>query len=227
MEILKFSEPPKRSNRSGSAKRSGLMPMVTFGIAVLVLGGMSTTLAGTISLNSSGTVEFGQGVVTTAACDTKINVTPVSSYETSTGFFVNQIVISDIGISGAANDTTTASRAAGCLGKAFTIRAYDSATAINFTNTSGSGSTSGFVLRIPSVIDSATANSGNGGFFTKGATAQSGTTLTETYFTIASVAAPGWTALSSTVGTTANGQITIGGFKLPATVERITLESSS
>jgi hypothetical protein len=75
MEILKFSEPPKRSNRTGSARKNGLMPMVTFGIAVLVLGGMSTTLAGTISLNgANNSVEFGQGVVTTAACDSSISV---------------------------------------------------------------------------------------------------------------------------------------------------------
>ncbi len=86
--------------------------MVTFGIAVLVLGGMSTTLAGTISLNSGNNVEFGQGVVTTAACDTTISIAPVSSYDTATGFYVSSIAVYDIGV--AATDTTTSTgRASG------------------------------------------------------------------------------------------------------------------
>jgi len=204
--------------------------MVTFGIAVLVLGGMSTTLAGTISLGTGNTVEFGQGVVTTAACDQTITVTPVSTYETSTGFYVNSIKITNIGISGSATDTSTASRAAGCLGKAFTLRAYDSTTALSFTTTAGADSTPGLVFRIPSTIESATAGSGNGSLFTKAGTAISGTSLDKDYFTITSRGAPAWTALSTTNGawdTVGNGEITIGGFKLPATVERITLESSS
>jgi hypothetical protein len=224
MEILKFSEPPKRSNRSGSARKNGLMPMVTFGIAVLVLGGMSTTLAGTISLGTGNTVEFGQGVVTTAACDTTINVIPVSTYETSTGFYVNQIRITDIGVSGGGSDTTTAANIAkGCLGKAFTVRAYSATAALDFTSNGTSDPTGGLVFRIPSSIDSATASIN----YTKAATAISGTTFDKTYFTIASSGAGSFTALSSTVGTAANGTVTLGGFSLPATVERITLESSS
>jgi hypothetical protein len=119
MEILKFSEPPKRSSRSASARKNGLMPMVTFGIAVLVLGGMSTTLAGTINLNGTGnSVEFGQGVVTTAACDTSISVSPTSEYDTQTGFYVSSVRLSNIG-------TSTSVDGAGCLDKTFTIKAYD------------------------------------------------------------------------------------------------------
>ena len=75
MEILKFSEPPKRNSR-GRSKRTGMSSLVALAIGVLVVGGMSTTLAGTITLNTSGSVEFGQGVVSTAACDTAIKVTP-------------------------------------------------------------------------------------------------------------------------------------------------------
>lgn len=220
MEILKFSEPPKRSNGSRSAKRSGLMPMVTFGIAVLVLGGMSTTLAGTISLNSNGTVEFGQGVVTTAACDTSINVTPVSSYETSTGFYVNQIILSNIGVSGGGTDTGTANLAKGCLGKTFTLTAYTATAKENFKDSSDANASASIAFKIPSTIDSTTATAGNAQYFTKGSAA-----YTATYFSLSTTGA--FTALTSTDGTAANGTITIGTFRLPATIEKITLESSS
>lgn len=214
MEILKFSEPPKRSSRSAAARKSGLMPMVTFGIAVLVLGGMSTTLAGTISLGTGNTVEFGQGVVTTAACDTTINVAPVSEFETSTadGFYVKSIVLSNIGV--AVSDTSTG-LASGCLNKVFTLRAYSATAPLNFTDPSNANAVDRISFRIPNGI----------------ALATSGTNYTDkpsgSYATY--TAAGPFTALTSTTGGTAagNGEITIAGFRLPKTVERITLESSS
>lgn len=228
MEILKFSEPPKRSRRSGSVKRSGLMPMVSFGIAVLVLGGMSTTLAGTITLNSSGTVEFGQGVVTTAACDTSISVTPISAYETSTGFYVNEVRLSNIGVSGGEADTTTASLAKGCLGKVFYVKAYNGTASIQFQDSNKANGTACLALKIPATIDSTTATSGNAQYFQKGS-AISGVNndCQQTYFTLATTG--NFTSLTSTEGgdATGNGTIKITGIRLPATVEKITLESSS
>lgn len=210
MEILKFSEPPKRSRNSGSAKKSGLMPMVTFGIAVLVLGGMSTTLAGTITLNSSGSVEFGQGVVTTAACDTSIKVTPATTYETNTATFkVNQITLSGIGI--AATDTASATQvAAGCLGKIFTVRAYDSTkTLMSFTTT---GSPTSFSFKL--MADTATAASGQPTDVTTGFAAAKG---------------GAWTALTTTEENSSKdntGIVTVTGFTLGSDVDKITVETS-
>jgi hypothetical protein len=212
MEILKFSEPPKRSNRSGSARKNGLMPMVTFGIAVLVLGGMSTTLAGTITLNSSGSVEFGQGVVTTAACDTSIKVTPATTYETNTATFkVNQVTLSGIGI--AATETNTAAQVlAGCLGKTFTVRAYDNLKRLMTFTTDGNPTSFSFKL----MADTATALSAaqptavTGGF----SAAKSGY----------------WLALTTTDENSARdntGIVTITGFTLGAEVDKLTVETSS
>ena len=215
MEILKFSEPPKRSNGSRSAKRSGLMPMVTFGIAVLVLGGVTTTLAGTIALNTGGTVEFGQGVVTTAACDPTITVTPVSDYDTTTAFFVKEIALSNIGV--AATDTTTASQVTnGCLGKTFTIRAYSSTEALTFVKADGTGTAvSSLKVTLPTTIANAVAGTG----FTKDNTLLGG----------AYTATPSgvWTAINTTSGAGLAGQITLGNIRLSSTVEKITVESSS
>ena len=214
MEILKFSEPPKRSGRSRSSNKSGLMPLVSFGIAVLVLGGMSTTLAGTITLNSSGNVEFGQGIVTTAACDTSVKVVPSTTYETSTATFkVSQLVLSGIGI--AASDTTSATQvSSGCLGKIFTVRAYNSVgTALDFTPTTGSASP---FVSCTLMADTATA-------LTAGANPTSPTTG------FAATKSGSWLQLTATapIGDGTNtGVVTLSTFTLPATVEKITLETS-
>jgi hypothetical protein len=190
------------------------MPLVSFGIAVLVLGGMSTTLAGTITLNSSGNVEFGQGIVTTAACDTSVKVVPSTTYETGTATFkVNQVVISGIGI--AATDTTSATQvASGCLGKVFTMRAYNSVgTALNFTPTTGSASP---FVSFTLMADTATA-------LTAGANPTSPTTG------FAATKSGYWLTTTDTapIGDGTNtGVVTISTFTLPATVEKITLETS-
>jgi hypothetical protein len=222
MEILKFSEPPKRSSRSASARKSGLMPMVTFGIAVLVLGGMSTTLAGTISLGTGNTVEFGQGVVTTAACDESIRVVPTSSFDTSTGqtysgFHVSQIQLAGIGV--AATDTTTASQiTAGCLGKKFTLKGYDSSgNLLNIFDNSTTANLSGnqeITFRLSS--DTATAFS-------------TGPTFTDKSGGLTYQSTGDWKALTTTSPTSAGtntGIVTIIGFKTAATLTRITVETS-
>ena len=214
MEILKFSEPPKRSNRSGSARKSGLMPMVTFGIAVLVLGGMSTTLAGTISLGSNNTVEFGQGVVNTAACDPTISVTPVSDYDTVTGFYVKSIQLRDIGVG--IGDTTTAKTDVGCLGKTFTIRAFSATEALDFKKVGDpSTTTSSITVTLPATMALAVASSGN--FVTGPSTG-----------VIPTVVRSGvWTAITSTSGAGLAGEVLLSNFRLDPSVERITVESSS
>ena len=142
MEILKFGDAPspKRSNNNG--RKSG--PMIVAGLMVAMMG-MSTTLAGTITIGTNNAVEFGQGLVTTAACDSAITVTPTSSYSTSTDTFtVSTLKISDV--------------AAACMGKYLKITAYpsgSSATSLAW----GTGAAGSYVkFQIPS--DSSTANAG-------------------------------------------------------------------
>lgn len=213
MEILKFSEPPKRSNRSGSAKRSGLMPMVTFGIAVLVLGGMSTTLAGTISLGSNNTVEFGQGVVNTAACDPTITVIPISDYDTVTGFYVKSIQLRNIGVG--VGDTTTAKTDVGCLGKTFTIRAFSATDALTFKKmTDNTVTSTSITVTLPSTMAAAVAGTG----FVAAPADTVGPTA---------VRSGVWTAITTTSGVGLAGEILLSNFKIDPSVERITVESSN
>ena len=202
MEILKFTEPPKRSSRTNTKKSGGLMPLLAVVVSVAVVGGMSTTLAGTINLNSAGTVEFGQGVVTTAACDTSIEITPTSEFKTSNStFFVKSVKLDNIGyISGGTNGT-------GCFGKTFTLRAYDSAGSALPMDT---GTAMSLFITIPS--DSVTATAG---------------TFTKTdWVTVSSPA--DWNKVGSAGYTeaTGTGEITIGNLGISGTVTKITLESS-
>ncbi len=208
MEILKFAEPPKRSSRTNTKKRGGIMPMLAVVVSVAVVGGMSTTLAGTISLNTGGSVEFGQGVVTTAACDATIKILPASSFDSSTSTFsVSTITIQEIGIKSSGTDTATAG--GGCLDKRLTLRAYDANGGVLFVNPSGDRE---YVqVEIP---DSATvAASGN-------------FTYKSSFAGISN--AGGFTDLATTIstGTTNPGYFTITGLKISGTVTRITLESS-
>jgi len=81
--------------------------------AVILVPTIGSTLAGSIAIGT-GTVEFGQGVVTTAACDPEITVTP-SSVLTNGLFFLDSVIVSGIDVSA-------------CDGKYFTIKALSGTT---------------------------------------------------------------------------------------------------
>jgi hypothetical protein len=202
VEILKFAEPPKRSSRTNTKKRGGIMPMLAVVVSVAVVGGMSTTLAGTISLNTSNSVEFGQGVVSTAACDTTIKILPASSFDTSTSTFsVSTITLADIGISG---DTATVG--GGCLGKVLTLRAYKAdGTVLDINNAQN-------VKFVAVTIPGTTA----------GANDKNSYTVTGD-FTIPD--AKEFAGNTSATGSGA-GSFQVGNLKIPGTVTRITIESS-
>ena len=214
MEILKFAEPPKRSSRTSTKKRGGIMPLLAVVVSVAVVGGMSTTLAGTISLNTGGSVEFGQGVVTTAACDATIKILPSSSYDSqsaSTPFYVSSIELQDIGISG-----DTATSGAGCLGKRLTLKAYKAdGTSLNMIN-----SETEIFVEIP---DSGTvvANVGDG------SPNSTGSWLSADKTTGVSVTTAGGFAGNTTAsGKSSAGWVVLSNLTIPGTVTKITLESS-
>lgn len=186
--------------------------MLAVVVSVAVVGGMSTTLAGTISLNTGGSVEFGQGVVTTAACDTSIKILPASSFDTTTSTFsVSSIELQDIGIKSNGSDTATAG--GGCLGKRLTLKAYNSAgTALTLI-----GSETSIFIEIPD-SGTAVANVGDG---TPNDKANFEKT---TDVTIPD--AGGFSGNTSATGKASAGYVVIGNLSIPGTVTRITLESS-
>ena len=85
--------------------------------AVILVPTIGSTLAGGITVGS-GSLEFGQGVVTTAACDTSITVLPTTAYAGDT-FTLSTIVVSNL--------NTAAST--GCDGKDLTLKVLSGSTA--------------------------------------------------------------------------------------------------
>ncbi len=209
MEILKFSEPPKRSSRSTTRKKSGVMPLLSVVAAVAIVGGMSSTLAGTITLNNSNnTVEFGQGVVTAAACDTTMSVLPTAQYDTNTAgsFKVSSITIKGLGLIATSGD---ASKGPGCKGKVLRIRAYtlNSNTPMIWDG----GSSQVIKLTLPNT-DTMTAVSPDIG------------KSDNTSVTLAANSAYGDVATTTTGNDTQ--EFTVGGLSISSTVVRFTVESS-
>jgi hypothetical protein len=131
MEILKFDNAatPRRKKNNNLKSLAGLATVA----AIAVLG---STLAANLSLNSGGAIEFGQGVSVTSACDGDgITVTPSVRFVNAAGagtFYLSTIALTNI-------DLTNTTK---CVGKTFTLNAYDdaSATPLQLATSSG-GST--------------------------------------------------------------------------------------
>ena len=118
MEILKFDDAPQKRTRQKKSSTKGLVAAAGFA-AIAVLG---STLAANISLNS-GTLEFGQGVAVTSACDADgITATPRALFANSSG--AGQFNFASISFTGIDDN---------CTGKLFTVNAYGdtSATPLN------------------------------------------------------------------------------------------------
>lgn len=92
-------------------------PLVIAGVAVLaVAGGIGSTFAANITLNSGNDVEFAQGTQTVSACDSTIT-TALTSKVVSGQFYVNSIKIEDL-------DTTE------CADATLVVRVANSANAL-------------------------------------------------------------------------------------------------
>lgn len=141
MEILKFENAP--APRKAAPKKSNLKSLAGLATvaAIAVLG---STMAANITLGS-GSLEFGQGVQTTAACDNAITLSPKVTFQNSLNnpqFMLSTISFADV-------DTRTAGQSpavnggTGCAGKTLKLNAYGetSATPVAFASSSGAGVT--------------------------------------------------------------------------------------
>ena len=108
-------EPNYSARRKSAPKKNNLKALAGLATiaAVAVLG---STLAANISLGTGSTLEFGQGVQVTSACDDVITLTPKA-------VFVNgsspSFILSTIGFTGVDAASTTT-----CQGKTLTLNAY-------------------------------------------------------------------------------------------------------
>ena len=127
MPGLNLERDPLRKIRVLNSRTSKMV----FGAAVLLaLPLIGTTLAASISINTTNTIQFGQGVVQATACDQDVTVAATTSFANASGagsFNVDTITLSGI--------------SADCASKTFLVRAYDTTTATPSTIASSSPTT--------------------------------------------------------------------------------------
>lgn len=116
------------------------------GLALIVYGVIGVVLAQTITLNTNGRVEFGQGVVTLKACDSFISISLSPSTATFSGTkangdsYVNASRVKNIKFSGL--DTKS------CAGKRIKVQLFDNinGTGMNLFSDAGSISVNQAIL---------------------------------------------------------------------------------
>jgi hypothetical protein len=93
-------------DRAVTKKKNNKVLKVLLGISALIaVPVIGTTLAATITI-SSGTVQFGQGIATAAACDSSIVVTPNASFvEADNQFKLGSVTITDLDATACASKT--------------------------------------------------------------------------------------------------------------------------
>jgi hypothetical protein len=135
---------PEVDHTAAKKKKNNILK-VLLGIALLITVPLiGKTLAASIAINSTAgnQVQFGQGVVQAAACDSNITVTPVASFTNAAGsgsFEVDTVTLTGI--------------ADACNGKKFKLTAYgDTGTAVAL---SSSGATSPSCVATPTLASGA------------------------------------------------------------------------
>ena len=109
LDLLKYS---RRSMRRGV----GFQALGWSSFAVTIGG----VLAAAITLNTNGSVEFGQGSVRTIVCDRNVSIEPAVYYENSTQtFFAESLVLSNLNNNPASGDDQ------GCGNKTLIISVFD------------------------------------------------------------------------------------------------------
>ena len=121
MEILQFENAPAPRKAPKKSNLKSLAGLATVA-AVAVLG---STLAANISLGTGSTLEFGQGVQVTAACDETITLTPKVNFVNGSSpvFMLSTISFSDVD-GRAINQGTKVSGGTGCATRTLTLNAY-------------------------------------------------------------------------------------------------------
>ena len=137
MPRLELEEDVKNVKRFLNKKAIGFLAAGLILIAIPVIG---TTLAGTITINSgSAGVQFAQGSIQTATCDSDITVSATSTY--SDNFYLKTITLSGINL------------VSGCEGKTLTVSAATTASP-SIPGTISSGVTD-IAFTIPATVGSA------------------------------------------------------------------------
>ena len=115
MEILNFES--NGSNRSPK-KRARIATIIG---GAFLLAAVGSTFAANITINTSNSLEYGQGLTQAVACESTVSVTPINRFVNSAGggaFYLETITVTD---------TETVSNSTGlsrCIGKSIKISVF-------------------------------------------------------------------------------------------------------
>lgn len=145
MEILNLGGSQEPSARPSKKK---FKVVIGLGLLAGVLG-MGSTLAATVTINTGSTVEFGQGVASTTACDRDLTVTPGTSYinDTATSGSTANFQMRKITLSGLNIETKTADGVTeGCGGNWLILKAYTTSDSLATNYAQGGSSANSLYL---------------------------------------------------------------------------------
>ena len=136
---LDFSD--EKNHREGK-KRETRNLKIALGVASLILlPTIGSTLAATVTIGTSNTLEFAQGITATTACDPTIKLQPVSSLNASGVFIISSIGLSTLNNLGAGS----------CAGKYLTLKVLNSSnTLVNITSGSAGSALTLVKFQLPS-----------------------------------------------------------------------------
>jgi len=138
---LDFSD--EKNHREGKKRETRYLKIALGVAALILLPTIGSTLAATVTIGTSNTLEFAQGITATTACDSSIKLQPVSSLNDSGVFIISSIEISTL------NNSTSGG---GCAGKYLTLKVLNSATPnalVNITDAANSGVATQVKFRLP------------------------------------------------------------------------------
>ena len=114
---------------------------IALGVATLILlPTIGSTLAATVTIGTSNTLEFAQGITATTACDSSIKLQPVSSLNGSGVFIISGIELSTL------NNASNG----GCAGKFFTLKVVNSSAELVAITNGASGAATQVKFQMPS-----------------------------------------------------------------------------
>jgi hypothetical protein len=127
MEILRFED----STSPAPKRKKSSKGYITLGFVAAVFGIGSAFATTTVEINSGDGISLGQGVTLAAACDTDIDIVPITAMtvETPGGptFYLTELQINGIGAR-ETNLDAVPDPITGCGGQVFDVQIFDTAT---------------------------------------------------------------------------------------------------
>jgi hypothetical protein len=130
MELLRFDDAGSTTLQRKKSSRG----MLAVGLVATLFGISSAFATTSVSINDNQGVSLGQGVTLAAACDSEINIVPITSMTLEAGtptFYLSKLQVKDIDVD--TGDPAATPPTYGCGGKTFDVQIFNPATSLAYT----------------------------------------------------------------------------------------------